>query len=195
MNRDDTRTGAGPHSGRRRRRLDRISLTGISAFGHHGVLPEEREAGQQFNVDVTLHLDVSAAAAADDLDRTVNYADVAQDVVDVITGPAVDLIETVAVTIAERTLARGGVEAVDITVHKPYAPIPVPFTDVTVQVHRRAEDVAPVVDVAASGEAVISLGANLGDARATLQAAITELDRHPRVRVTGVSPLLRSAVL
>ncbi|MEE6281970.1 2-amino-4-hydroxy-6-hydroxymethyldihydropteridine diphosphokinase [Georgenia sp. MJ170] len=168
--------------------LDRITVTRISAFGYHGVLAEEREAGQQFGVDVTLHLDVAAAAAGDDLTRTVNYADVASDVVAVITGPPVDLIETVAVAIADRALAYDGVVAVDVTVHKPYAPIPVPFDDVTVQVHRRARQDR-------TREVVVALGANLGDARQTLHNAVTELDRHARVAVSAVSPLLRSTAV
>lgn len=172
---------------RRDGRLDRITLRRISAFGYHGVLAEEREAGQQFGVDVTLHLDVGPAAATDDLHRTVNYAEVAADVVAVITGPPVDLIETVAVEIAERVLLYDGVAAVDVVVHKPYAPIPVPFADVTVQVHRRAPR--------GSRQVVLALGANLGDARQTLHRALTQLDRHPRVAVAAVSPLVRSAAL
>ena len=196
---EDTTTRAGHR--RRHQRLDRITLTGLSAYGHHGVLAEEREAGQQFSIDVTLHVDVSAAAAGDDLRRTVNYAEVAEDVVDVITGPPVDLIETVAVMVAERVLARDGVAAVDVTVHKPYAPIPVPFSDVTVHVHRRADEATP--GPAAGGqdsdrearEIVIALGANLGDTRQTLHDAVTELDRHPRVDVAAVSPLLRSTAV
>ena len=178
MNDDGTR-----HHGR----LDRITLSQISAYGYHGVLAEEREAGQQFSVDVTLHLDVGPAAATDDLHLTVNYAQIAADVVDVITGPPVDLIETVAVEIAQRVLRYDGVAAVDVVVHKPYAPIPVPFADVTVQVHRRAPR--------GSRQAVLALGANLGDARRTLHHALTQLDRHPRVEVTAVSPLVRSAAV
>ncbi|HLS73624.1 MAG TPA: 2-amino-4-hydroxy-6-hydroxymethyldihydropteridine diphosphokinase [Actinomycetaceae bacterium] len=166
---------------------DRITLTGVRARGYHGVLASERAEGQEFSVDVVLHLDTRSAAATDDLSATVNYAEVAQDAVDVIAGPPADLIETVAARIADRALARPGVTAVDVTVHKPHAPIPVPFDDVTVHIRRTAEDGA-----AAPGQVVLALGANQGDARATLAAALSELDRHPRVRVAGVSPLLRS---
>lgn len=178
MNNDGTRRGHRP---------DQITLSRISAYGYHGALPEEREAGQQFSVDVTLHLDLQPAAATDDLHLTVNYADVAADVAGVITGPPVDLIETVAVTIADRVLGYPGVVAVDVVVHKPYAPIPVPFADVTVHVHRRA--------ARGPRRAVVALGANLGDSRETLHRAVTQLDRHPRVEVAAVSPLVRSAAL
>ena len=166
---------------------DRITLTGLRARGHHGVLAGEREVGQVFTADVVLHLDTREAAAGDDLTATVNYAEVAQDVVAVLSGPPADLVETVAARIAEVVLRRPRVTAVDVTVHKPQAPVPVPFTDVTVHVHRDRADGARDV--------VLALGANLGDARATLAAALDELDRHPRVDVLTVSPLLRSAAV
>ena len=53
---------------------DTISLLGLRAVGHHGVLPAERAQGQDFVVDAVLWLDTSAAAAADDLSLTVDYS-------------------------------------------------------------------------------------------------------------------------
>lgn len=169
---------------------DRITLTGLRARGRHGVLPAERELGQEFSADVVLHLDTREAAEGDDLTATVNYADVAQDAVDVLSGPPADLVETVAARIAERALRHPRVVAVDVTVHKPQAPIPVPFADVTVHVHRAKE-----AGDGGARDVVVALGANLGDARATLAAALTALDRHPRVAVAAVSPLLRSTAV
>jgi dihydroneopterin aldolase len=117
--------------------LDRIILTGVRARGFHGVFAEERSAGQEFVVDVVLGVsDVARAASTDDLARTVDYGEVALAVVALIEGPAVDLIETLAVRVAERCLEFPAVEVVTATVHKPSAPIPVPFTDVAVQVTR-----------------------------------------------------------
>ncbi len=171
---------------------DRITLTGLRARGFHGVLPAERELGQEFAADVVLHLDTRQAAAGDDLTATASYAEIAEDVVAVLAGPPVDLVETVAAMIAERVLRHPRVNAVDVTVHKPQAPITVPFADVSVHIHRsRAE----LPDGAVPYDVVVALGANLGDARATLGQALTELDRHPRVEVTAVSPLLRSAAV
>ncbi len=172
--------------------LDRITLRGLRARGFHGVLAAERELGQEFSADVVLHVATREAAAGDDLTATVNYAEVAKDVVAVLAGPPLDLIETVAARIAEQALRRPRVAAVDVTVHKPQAPVPVPFTDVTVHVHRRRGDVG---GPAAPYDVVLALGANLGDPRESLAAALTELDRHPRVDVTAVSPLLRSAAV
>lgn len=115
---------------------DLIRLVGISATGHHGVLPEERRDGQTFVTDVTLHLDTREAAAGDRLDATVDYAAVAVRVTDILAGEPADLIETVAERIAAALLADPRVGAVDVVLHKPQAPIPVPFADVTVEIHR-----------------------------------------------------------
>ncbi|GAB2471717.1 2-amino-4-hydroxy-6-hydroxymethyldihydropteridine diphosphokinase [Xylanimonas ulmi] len=127
------------------RPLDQIRLTGVTATGHHGVLPHERVEGQEFRADVVLHLDTRPAAVGDELDATVSYADVAQDVHDVLAGSPADLIETVAERVAAAVLARPGVVAVDVRVHKPHAPIAVPFDDVEVAI-RRDHAKAPVVE-------------------------------------------------
>jgi 7,8-dihydroneopterin aldolase/epimerase/oxygenase len=116
--------------------LDRISLVGLRAFGRHGVLPEERLNGQEFIIDATLWVDTRPAAATDDLELTVSYADVAQQLHDIVTGEPVQLIETLAERLAQACLANERVEQVEITVHKPSAPIPLPFADVTVTVRR-----------------------------------------------------------
>ena len=116
---------------------DLILLTGIRAFGRHGVLAQERATGQDFVVDLALHVpSVAEAARTDDLARTVSYATVAQAVVDVVEGPPVDLIETLADRIAQVCLQDAKVHRVTVTVHKPQAPIPVPFADVAVQLTR-----------------------------------------------------------
>ncbi|PFG44402.1 dihydroneopterin aldolase/2-amino-4-hydroxy-6-hydroxymethyldihydropteridine diphosphokinase [Isoptericola jiangsuensis] len=239
--------------------LDQIRLTGVTAVGHHGVLPAERVEGQTFRADVVLHLDTSAAAVSDDLDATVSYAEVAEDVHAILAGDPVDLVETVAERIAAAVLARPAVHAVDVRVHKPQAPISVPFEDVEIVVRRDRQrlpavpapvlrdveqpapvevapspalalvpDLAddegeaspvdaaelavpappepeqpepePVVDPldaapATAVDAVIALGANLGDPQGTLRAAVTDIDRVPGVQVMEVSPLARTAAV
>ncbi|MGO4243975.1 dihydroneopterin aldolase, partial [Janibacter sp. RAF20_2_2] len=143
---------------------DRISLLGVRARGYHGVLADEKRDGQDFVVDVVLHLDLRPAGTSDDLTATVNYAEVGAEVVRRIEGPSLDLIEALAEQIAGDALERPGVHAVEVTVHKPSAPVGVPFGDVAVTITRRRE--VPVV---------IALGANLGDAPRTLQTALDDL--------------------
>ena len=118
--------------------LDRIAVRGLSATGHHGVFDFEKREGQRFVVDVVLGVDTREAAATDDLARTINYAEVAADVIALIEGDPVDLIETLAQQVADSCLARDGVEAVEVTVHKPEAPVGVAFGDVAVTITRLA---------------------------------------------------------
>lgn len=115
---------------------DRISLVGLQAHGRHGVLDTERMAGQVFGVDVVLGLDTRPAAASDDLADTVDYGALARDVLGVVEGEPVDLIETLAQRIADVCLVDERVQWTEVTVHKPAAPIEVTFSDVTLTIHR-----------------------------------------------------------
>ncbi|WP_336707722.1 2-amino-4-hydroxy-6-hydroxymethyldihydropteridine diphosphokinase [Oerskovia sp. USHLN155] len=137
---------AGAVQGTDGRPLDQIRLTGLSATGHHGVFEHERLEGQLFRADVVLHLDTRPAAAGDDLADTVSYAVVAEDVVAVLAGSPADLIETVAERVAAVALRHPAVVAVDVAVHKPQAPIAVPFDDVEVVVRRDRVKVPVVAD-------------------------------------------------
>jgi len=118
------------------RPLDRVVLRGLRVRGRHGVLDAERELGQWFVVDVVLHLDTRAAAAGDDLTRTVHYGVLAERVAEVVGGEPVALVETLAQRVADVALAPEPVVAVDVTVHKPQAPVTVPFEDVEVRIRR-----------------------------------------------------------
>jgi len=103
---------------------DLIRLTDLVFYGHHGVLPEERMLGQRFVVDVEVRLDLSKPAATDDLDHTVNYAEIYRAVGEIVTGPPCNLIEAVAGRIAERVLAEHPlVHSVLVRVRKPQVPI------------------------------------------------------------------------
>jgi 7,8-dihydroneopterin aldolase/epimerase/oxygenase len=116
--------------------LDEITVTGIRAVGYHGVYPEERRDGQEFVADVTLHLPTARAAATDDAADTVHYGELAEEVAAILSGEPVDLLETLAARVAAAVLERDAVERVRVTLHKPSAPIPVPFYDVTVTITR-----------------------------------------------------------
>lgn len=116
--------------------LDRVALRGLRGFGRHGVLPAERRNGQAFLVDVSLGLDTRAAASSDDLADTVDYGVLADRVVALVEGSPVNLIETLAERIATLCLAQAAVAHVQVTVHKPSAPVTVPFDDVSVTINR-----------------------------------------------------------
>jgi dihydroneopterin aldolase len=105
-------------------------------YGHHGVFEHERRDGQDFLVDAELEMSTAAAAAADDLADTVDYGDLATRLAAVISGEAVNLLETLAARLADECLADPRVEAATVTVHKPQAPIPLTFADVAVTIRR-----------------------------------------------------------
>jgi dihydroneopterin aldolase len=121
---------------------DSIILTGLRASAFHGVLEHERRTGQVFIIDVVVHLDLAAAAASDDLDQTIHYGELAEQVVAAVESDPVDLIETVAERVAGVVLAHRAALATTVTVHKPSAPISVPFADVSVTITRSAAPAA-----------------------------------------------------
>ena len=116
--------------------LDSLTLTGLRASAFHGVFDHERRDGQVFVIDVTVYLDLAAAAAGDELAETVHYGELASDVVAAVERDPVDLIETVAERVAGVALERPAVHHVQVTIHKPKAPITVPFADVSVTIVR-----------------------------------------------------------
>lgn len=115
---------------------DRITLTGLTAYGRHGVFEFEREQGQNFVVDVALELDLAKPASTDDVADTVHYGELAEALVRVIEGEPVNLIETLADRLLAACLADVRVQAASVTVHKPQAPIPHTFADVAVTMRR-----------------------------------------------------------
>ena len=111
-------------------------MRGLRAHAHHGVYKREREQGQLFRVDAVLDVNTRPAAEDDDLEVTVNYAEVAQQLHHVLVSEPVDLLETLAQRLADVCLAHPLVDAVEIIVHKPEADLGVPFDDVTVTICR-----------------------------------------------------------
>ncbi len=117
--------------------LDEIVLTGLTVFGRHGVFDHERRDGQDFTIDLRLRLSLAKAADSDEVTDTVHYGELAEKVAAVVAGEPVNLIETLAERIAAVGLEDRRVQEVVVTVHKPYAPIPLNFADVAVTITRR----------------------------------------------------------
>ncbi|MEB3034746.1 dihydroneopterin aldolase [[Mycobacterium] nativiensis] len=119
---------------------DRIELRGLRVRGNHGVFGHERADGQDFVVDITVWMDLTVAAASDALTDTYDYGVLAQRAAAIVAGPARDLIETVAAEIADEVMGDARVQAVEVTLHKPHAPIPLSFDDVAVVARRSRRD-------------------------------------------------------
>ena len=162
---------------------DRIRLSGVRGRGFHGVFEHERREGQEFVVDVELAVDLSAAGATDDLADTVDYGRIGAAALARIEGEPHDLIERLAELVALDALAHPAVDEVVVTVHKPQAPVGVPFGDVTVSVTRRRAPVPVVVAVGAN----LPRGSSSPDD--TARAAIEALAGHPALTGTTASGL------
>ena len=119
---------------------DRIELHGLRARGHHGVFDHERRDGQRFVIDLTLGLDTRLAAETDDLKNTVDYGTLVAQVKAAVETDPVDLVETLADRVARVCLSGSRVEWVQVTVHKPEAPIEAPFSDVALSIRRDAKE-------------------------------------------------------
>jgi dihydroneopterin aldolase len=119
---------------------DVVALRGLRGRGRHGWYDHERAEGQDFEVDVELAVDTRAAAASDDLADTVDYGTLAADVVAIVEGEPVRLVETLAQRVADRCLDDPRVRAARVTVHKPQAPMRVAFRDVVVVIERTQAD-------------------------------------------------------
>jgi dihydroneopterin aldolase len=115
---------------------DRIEVRGIEVMARHGVLPHEGVQPQRFLIDLAVYLDLSMAGGSDDLADTVDYGRLAREAHDMVAEESHQLIEVVAERLAQRVLVEPRVERVVVTVHKPDAPVAVPFQDVSVTIDR-----------------------------------------------------------
>jgi len=160
----------------------RIEIKGLRGFGFHGVRDYERRDGQEFVVDIAMTRPVPPADA---LPVTIDYSRVANTVVDAIQGPPVELIETLAGKIADQLLNdRPSLRTVRVRVHKPNAPLKVPFDDVICQVKCRRHHPA--------SEFALSLGSNLGDVDDNLRHAVEALAAAPGIDLTACSSIYRT---
>lgn len=173
--------------------VDQVAVRGIRGRGTHGVLAEEKRDGQDFSVDVVMHVPTVRAGRSDDLADAVDYSVVAATAHRILTGPSLDLVEAVAEQIAAAVMVDPRLLAVDVTVHKPQAPVGVPFDDVTVTVRRTRDDVRADTAPQEAVRAVLALGANLDDPYRTLHQAVLDLVAVDGVTVVETSPVVDSA--
>lgn len=120
--------------------MDKIRIDRLECFGYHGVFPEENKLGQRFYIDVELMFDIQPAGRADDLNLSVNYAEVCQQVQRIVQNKQFKLIEALAQCIASMILDTYTiVNETTIRVMKPHPPVPVHFGGVSVEIHRSRE--------------------------------------------------------
>ncbi|MBQ7689490.1 MAG: dihydroneopterin aldolase [Clostridia bacterium] len=117
--------------------MDRIVIKDLKLYGYHGVNPEEKENGQPFVLDITAELDLSVPCETDNVEDTVSYAKIIKTVASVFNREKYDLIEKAARVTADAVLdAFPKVDAVEITLKKPEAPVKAAFAYVAVSIRR-----------------------------------------------------------
>lgn len=158
------------------RYLDRIDITGLEVFAHHGVYEEEQMLGQKFIVDASFWLDMSKAAEEDELSETVNYGSVARQITAVMQRENHQLLERAAEVTAQAVLdSDERIRRIRLKLSKPWAPIGLPLDAVSVEVDRAWHDVC------------LSVGSNIGEREDYLDQAAEQLAKHPKIRIREVS--------
>lgn len=161
--------------------MDVIKIRDLEIYGHHGVMKEENVLGQKFLVSLTLYTDTRAAGESDNLADSVNYAEVSYLVKEQMEKETYRLIEAAAEQLAKKILLRFSlVKKVEVEIKKPWAPILLPLDTVSVHITRGWE------------MAYLSIGSNMGDRKAYLEAAIEELKKVETIREVRVSEIIET---
>jgi dihydroneopterin aldolase len=116
--------------------MDKIIIDGIEFYGYHGDLPEERELGQIYKVDLELMLSTVNAGRTDRIEETIDYAAVVRRVHEIGRTEQYNLIETLAEELAGTILKEFSPHEIRIRVSKPHPPIPLPLGNVSVEILR-----------------------------------------------------------
>ena len=152
--------------------MDHITIDRLKIFCHHGVYEEEKKNGQNFYVSAKLYLDTYAAGHNDDLTKSVNYASLCHDITEYMQKNRFDLIEAAAENLAEHILAGYPlIRGIKLQLHKPEAPIGLPFEDVSVTIERFWVT------------AYIAFGSNIGDSEKLIKNAIEKISSEPSIRL------------
>ncbi|MBR3824550.1 MAG: 2-amino-4-hydroxy-6-hydroxymethyldihydropteridine diphosphokinase [Lachnospiraceae bacterium] len=159
--------------------MDEIRIDNLEVYAYHGVFPEENEKGQPFFVNLVLYADTRKAGQADELTLSTRYGEVCHFVTKWMQEHTCKLIETVAENIAKAVLLEFPlVEALDVEIRKPQAPIGLPFESVSVKIHRGWH------------KAYIAIGSNMGEKEKYLKDAIQGLADHEEILVSAESTLI-----
>lgn len=159
--------------------MDEIRIDNLEVYAYHGVFPEENEKGQPFFVNAVLYTDTKPAGLADDLTLSTHYGEVCHSITKWMQEHTYQLIETVAENVAREILLQYPlVQALDLEIRKPEAPIGLPFESVSVKIHRGWHRV------------YLSVGSNMGDREKYIEQAVASLQAHPQIMVEKASGLL-----
>ncbi len=163
------------------RSYDEIRIKGLKIYAYHGCFEEERSKGQEFTLDVTMHLSLSPAGNTDNLEKTVNYGEACELIQKVFTQYSYNLIESAAEEVATNLLTNYDVlDCVEVEVFKPHAPIPMDFDNVSVYIKRQRHI------------AYIAVGSNIGDGPKTIEKAAEMFEKMEGNEIVKKSSLIRT---
>jgi dihydroneopterin aldolase/2-amino-4-hydroxy-6-hydroxymethyldihydropteridine diphosphokinase len=158
---------------------DYIKITNLKIFAHHGVFEEEKRNGQDFYINAKLYLDLHTPGKSDDLTESLHYGDCCHFMTKAFTEKSYDLIEAACENLCQRLLLEfDGLQAVEVELQKPHAPIGLPFENVSVNMYRKWH------------KAYISFGSNMGDKKQLILEGIDKLKNHPLIRDVKVSQMI-----
>lgn len=161
--------------------MNTIKIDSLKVFAHHGVFPEETEAGQDFFLSAVLFLDTAKAGSSDDLSFSVDYGAVCHFLTEQMKKKTFKLIEAAADDIACRVMSAFPlIEKIELTLSKPHAPVGLPFENISVTVCRSWHD------------AYLSIGSNMGNRRQYLDTAVAKLKSAAGCRVEKVSSYINT---
>ena len=145
--------------------MDRIVISNLVIFAKHGVFKEEKKLGQKFLLDIILNLDTQEAGISKNLEKTVNYGLLANEINELFTKKSNDLIETCGEEIALFVLKKYPiVNEVHVKIKKPWAPIGLPLDNVFVEIKRKRRRV------------FLGLGSNQGNSKKLIEKAISKIE-------------------
>ncbi len=159
--------------------MDKIIIDKLQVFARHGVMPEENVLGQKFEISLILYTDTRLAGKTDDIDNSINYADVCAFVTAFMQDNTYKLIEAAAEALARELLLKYGLlQRVKIRIDKPWAPVGLPLDGVAVEIERGWHKV------------YLAIGSNMGDKKAYLDNAIDKIRDNEFCRVRAVADYL-----
>lgn len=160
---------------------DEIRIEDLEVFARHGVYPEETKLGQPFRIRAVLYTDIRKAGVSDDLEESTNYGEVCHFITKWMQEHTCKLLESVAERLAGQILIHFPlIQALDLEIRKPQAPIGLPFGYVSVKINRAWHQV------------FLSFGSNLGDRLSFIRAGLSALEEYPGIRIIKISDIIRT---
>lgn len=161
-----------------RRTKDFIKVTNMKVFAYHGVLAEEKKNGQDFYLNAKVYVDMRLAGLTDKLEDTINYDQVCIFLAEVFAEKPFDTIEAAAeYTVQEIMVNFPTIQAMELEVRKPHAPLTYVPEDISVTIYREWHTV------------YLSFGSNMGNPTGHINEAITMLKDPYAIRNVKLSEL------